>query len=427
MTEIDPAMPPDEATAPLERHHSGYRPSRRYHLSGATQKHYQQQYGDIYFLRLARLKPAVEAAAAAAWAGFAVGGERASRKARVLDVRQGELCWVAGTVYMDLPLKPNVLEDLALDRGVAAPPPRQTYKGPSGQDRVMLEDESGRLQLAGALLEDATLVTGCIVAVLGTEKANGEFEVLDLKVPDLPEQPPRRKGGDDGAPAAQNGDGADASTGGYVALVSGLGISGDEADSITLGLLAQYLLGEVGGPSDQRRAARVSRLVVAGDALARPPPPDESAGAPRRPKKYGYDAAAYNPAPTALLDRWLAALLPSLPVTLLPGAADPAGVALPQQPLHTALFPRARVYASHPQATEPGWFDTTTNPWEGDVDGWRFLGNAGQPISDIFKYVEGEDRLHMMESVLRWRIHAPTAPDTLCESSLARTKGLGTC
>lgn len=31
---------------------------------------------------------------------------------RVLDVRQGELCWVAGTVYMDMPLKPNILEDL---------------------------------------------------------------------------------------------------------------------------------------------------------------------------------------------------------------------------------------------------------------------------------------------------------------------------
>ena len=32
---------------------------------------------------------------------------------RVLDVRQGELCWVAGTVYMHLPMKPNILEDLS--------------------------------------------------------------------------------------------------------------------------------------------------------------------------------------------------------------------------------------------------------------------------------------------------------------------------
>ena len=31
----------------------------------------------------------------------------------MLDVRQGELCWVVGTVFMELPLKPNVLEDIA--------------------------------------------------------------------------------------------------------------------------------------------------------------------------------------------------------------------------------------------------------------------------------------------------------------------------
>lgn len=32
---------------------------------------------------------------------------------RVLDVRQGELCWVVGTVYMEMPLKPNVLDDIS--------------------------------------------------------------------------------------------------------------------------------------------------------------------------------------------------------------------------------------------------------------------------------------------------------------------------
>jgi DNA polymerase delta subunit 2 len=35
-------------------------------------RHYQQQYGDMYFLRLAKLKPAVEQVAAEAWDGFSV-------------------------------------------------------------------------------------------------------------------------------------------------------------------------------------------------------------------------------------------------------------------------------------------------------------------------------------------------------------------
>lgn len=34
---------------------------------------------------------------------------------RVLDVVKSKLCWVIGTLYMDMPLKPNVLEDLGRD------------------------------------------------------------------------------------------------------------------------------------------------------------------------------------------------------------------------------------------------------------------------------------------------------------------------
>ena len=34
---------------------------------------------------------------------------------RVLDVEKGKLCFIIGTVYMDMPLKPNVLEDVARD------------------------------------------------------------------------------------------------------------------------------------------------------------------------------------------------------------------------------------------------------------------------------------------------------------------------
>jgi DNA polymerase delta subunit 2 len=31
---------------------------------------------------------------------------------RVLDVQKGKLCYIVGTVYMDMPLKPNVLVDI---------------------------------------------------------------------------------------------------------------------------------------------------------------------------------------------------------------------------------------------------------------------------------------------------------------------------
>lgn len=68
-----------------------------------------------------------------------------------------------------------------------------------------------------------------------------------------------------------------------------------------------------------------------------------------------------------------------------------------------------------PEEEEPGWFDSVTNPWEGEIEGWRVLGTGGQNLDDVFKYVESEDRLGMMEAMCRWRCVAPTAPDTLCE------------
>lgn len=34
---------------------------------------------------------------------------------RLLEIENGKLCYVLGTLYVDMPLKPNVLEDLARD------------------------------------------------------------------------------------------------------------------------------------------------------------------------------------------------------------------------------------------------------------------------------------------------------------------------
>lgn len=69
----------------------------------------------MYFLRLTQLKPKVEKIAAEDWDGFQIAGEEVRKVERVLDVRQGELCWVAGTIYMEMPLKPNILEDISKD------------------------------------------------------------------------------------------------------------------------------------------------------------------------------------------------------------------------------------------------------------------------------------------------------------------------
>jgi DNA polymerase delta subunit 2 len=333
---------------------------------------------------------------------------------------------------MDMPLKPNILEDISKDHWIARPPPQQSYYSREVPPQIMLEDESGRLRLTGAMLENNLLVTGVIVAVLGTENANGEFEVLDVQIPNLPRQPQRwerdeaRSAGED----KMEVDRKDSETK-KIAFVSGLDISGTRADTLRLALLSEYLLGEGLGSHDQESVAQICRLVVAGNSIASDVITDAAPGAPEptkkaASKKYGYDAAAYNATPTTLLDHFLAELLPSVPITLMPGEHDPANISLPQQGIHYAMFPHARAYAGaqpgDPSLLDPGWFDSVTNPWEGDMEGWRVMGTSGQPVNDILKYVDaggpnGTDadaRLEVMESLLRWRCAAPTAPDTLC-------------
>ncbi|KAE8349526.1 DNA polymerase alpha/epsilon subunit B-domain-containing protein [Aspergillus coremiiformis] len=428
--------PSDEELAPVYRAPSSYNPLHTFQLPSGQDRHYQQQYGDMYFLRLAKLKPAVEEIAVETWEGFSIAGEHARRVERVLDVRQGELCWVAGTIYMDMPLKPNILDDLTKENFTLAPPPRPTYLDPTQPEltQIMLEDESGRLRLTGTMLRSTQLATGAIVAVLGTENSNGDFEVIDVKVPDLARQP--RRWERDEAPSPRKGTGN-----GKIAFVSGLGITGTSSDTLSLELLADYLLGYTGSPSSNNDgngpsdASAITRLVIAGNSLgaSMTVDPNENAAASKKkngPKKYGYDASAYNASPITQFDNFLAEILPSIPVTLMAGASDPANFSLPQQGIHRAMFPRARAYCSGPPAAgetpEPGWFDSVTNPWEGDVEGWRLWGCSGQNVDDVLRYLDfanshglveadgdGEARIKIMEAMLRWRCGVPTAPDTI--------------
>jgi DNA polymerase delta subunit 2 len=105
----------------------------------AQMRNYNHQYANMYFARLVQLRAAVQAEAERKWAKAAGPScppflARACHKAeryphsnrsaaagqpklvdRVLDVQQGQLCYILGTVYMDMPLKPNVLEDITKD------------------------------------------------------------------------------------------------------------------------------------------------------------------------------------------------------------------------------------------------------------------------------------------------------------------------
>jgi len=97
----------------------------------------------------------------------------------------------------------------------------------------------------------------------------------------------------------------------------------------------------------------------------------------------------------------------------MPGPNDPASVALPQQPIHPALFDKAKAFI-------PNTFECVTNPTWWDIEGVKIFGTSGQNVDDVYKYVDDDHieggRVGLMEKMLRWRHCAPTAPDTLCMS-----------
>jgi DNA polymerase delta subunit 2 len=107
----------------------------------------------------------------------------------------------------------------------------------------------------------------------------------------------------------------------------------------------------------------------------------------------------------------------TMPIHLLPGETDPSGVILPQQPFPRAMFGAVSSYGSFSCETNPTYLRIASgSESETTSEVTRtLLVNSGQPLNDMFKYVASPPNtpLSLVESTIRWRHMAPTAPDTL--------------
>lgn len=405
--------------------------NKDYALSMANRK-YGEQYSHIYYSRLTKKRPAVYAQGKAAWNGLKMGGEEVKYSLKVLDVGNNSISWVVGTIYRDMKLKPSILEEITASHFGAPPPPPKKYTD-GESDEVFLEDESGRVKLVGDLITGSdsknklVLMTGCVVAVMGSELASGDFNVLDIRFLEYAPQAPLPSPNEDGKPR-------------YLALVSGLSLRGSSYEGYHLQLLKEYLIGELGGLDDQAESAHIVQLIVAGNSLdandeeetaqvsssistAFLPSAAQLTEAGQKKKKaaetkYGYDSSQFHPEPMQHLDSFLADIVSSVPVTIMPGDSDLANATLPQQPIHHSLFPECNKLLK--EASECPAFETVTNPhWMTLASGMTVLGTAGQPTNDMYKYLPETDvdRLDLLNQTLRWQHVAPTAPDTLAAYS----------
>ncbi|KAF1829762.1 hypothetical protein BDW02DRAFT_573678 [Decorospora gaudefroyi] len=279
---------------------------------------------------------------------------------------------------------------------------------------MVLEDESGRLHIAGLPLH-RHYVTGCILAALGTEEADGTFRIVATHTAGLPRQPLRWER-DEITLSRQKQIAPQRERAGKLAIVSGLNLGAEDGNELWLDLLVEYLTGEA---STQDESSKITRLVIAGGSLARGSPilpRDEFEAQKLSAEDENADEPTwYEPEPMACLDEFLCDILPTLPITMLPGARDPTNVALPQQPIHPTLLPNTKFYAEPLRESKESLngFDAVTNPWVGDIDGYRVLGTGGQTVTDLLKYIKHGKSVDAMENMLQWRCVAPTAPDTL--------------
>ncbi|GLC37503.1 hypothetical protein PLESTB_001754600 [Pleodorina starrii] len=379
----------------------------------AAKRTYERQYAQLYFSRLMLLKAIMKACMEQLWPGVPV--------CSILEVQESKEVAVIGTIYKNMKLNPSILDEYCKDRGLKAALGAANFC--ADDDSVVLEDEGARMVLSapaaaggGASTSAASaaaagggdmplnvqeLVTGVVLAVRGVAEPGGDFVVSAVCFPGMAPNPHPLPVAQQAAAVAATAAPGDK----YIALASGFCLGGSKADMLKTQLAFDFLTGNLGSPVEQQLSAQIVRLVVAGgcigqlEALA-----GGGGGGGGSSNPYNRQAQGAALQPVRDLDLLLAELAAGLPVDVMPGAEDPANVALPQQPMHRCLFPAAGTYGS---------FVRATNPHEFESDGVRFLGSSGQNLDDVAKYSAMRDRLDLMERSLVCRHLAPTAPDTL--------------
>ncbi|XP_046968581.1 DNA polymerase delta subunit 2 [Vanessa cardui] len=329
---------------------------------------FSQQYAHIYSARLNTFRNIL----------IPIVKKRWSDKYKILKLCElrdkGTTCIIMGTLFKLQELKPSILRELS-DQLEILPQPAKTHFV-HDTDTLVLEDELQRIKLSGDCIDVNRVVTGVVTALLGSEDEDGIFTVRDVCWAGSCIQKPLPKLNDDR----------------YIVFMSGLNLASKTGNHLfSLNLLLEWLFGFCGTSEYQEEISKVVRVVIAGGIYA-----NQS------------NESTLNEsdviAASEVVDSFAAALSAVVPLDLMPGCKDPAGIMLPQKPFHYCLFPKAVEYKS---------FNRVSNPYECDIGGFVCLGTSGEPVRDVMRYSKLDKPLDVMKKTLEWRHIAPTCPDTV--------------
>eukprot|EP01103_Thecamoeba_quadrilineata_P013508 TRINITY_DN3772_c0_g1_i1.p1 TRINITY_DN3772_c0_g1~~TRINITY_DN3772_c0_g1_i1.p1 ORF type:complete len:490 (+),score=116.51 TRINITY_DN3772_c0_g1_i1:43-1470(+) len=366
-------------------------PSNRFRIQ---KKNYSNQYFSLYNRRLDKMRVILQ---------DRIQKELDKSDSQVtLEQIQGlteqKSCIVIGTLYKEMPLKPTVLSEYAKDRALVPQPPRESFV--SDKDTLFLEDEKGRISLAGlsmqGLFNPQSHITGMVVALKGMLR-EGEFEVEEEYLPGIPPQKERDKGK------------MEDNNNTFVALVSGLNMSLSSSTSHTITLLQQFLLGLVGSKQENQFQSNIARVIIAGNSFCEEHTDLLSISSNRsyRGKLADKEREKEREKEKEKLkevEDVLTRLASTVAVDVMPGPTDPSNYNLPQQSFPPCLFPIPSQYST---------YTSVTNPYLTEINDVTFLGTSGQTINSMSKYIQVKSVVELMEKTLHWRHLAPSAPDTL--------------
>ena len=381
---------------------------------------FTQQFSHMYFSRLSRLTPkALETSEAA-------GLLKTLRHSRVLQLQPGKRGLIVGTLFKQLTSVTSFLreytkelvkleaggedgDDEAAEDGddeaggmeeVSAPPPSGSAASlVSETDSLIVEDDSGRVELVG--LDPSKFVTGVVLAVVGTLEEKGKLRVEQVFLPSPAAVLPRTISSKEPC---------------YVAFLSGLNVSSSGEVAAATALLVDYLSGNLGNDAVVRQAKAIGRLVIGGNIIE----PTADSGLKHKIRldhtdhtKPNYDKSASTSANAMRhADALLRQLAATVEVEVMPGDSDPTNCFQPQQPIHPMLLRNASRQSTLKLVTNPYEATFYAGGNSANLTGALCLMSSGQAVDDV-KAQSQLDTLEAMESMLRWGLMCPTAPNSL--------------